>query len=97
MVYALDINQSTFAPARFSTIGSFLSVLLPAVLLMAGFVFLGITIWASYLVIQAKGEKKNLEDAQRMFKYSLLGIIIVSVAYLLTKVLGVIGNVNFGL
>ena len=97
MVYAIEINQDIFAPARFTTIGSLLSIVLSITMLVAGFTFIGVLVWASFRVIQAKGDKKNLEDAQRMFKYAVMGIIIISVSYLLTKILGVIGNVNFGL
>lgn len=97
MVYAIEINPTTFPAARFTTIGSLLNILLPSVYMIAGLVFLGILFWGAYIWIRASGDPKKLETSHNTLKYALLGIIVIAISYVITKVLLSMFGIDSGL
>lgn len=97
MVYAIEINPTTFPAARYATIGSLLNILLPSVYMIAGLTFLGMLFWGGYIWMRAKGDPKTLETSHNILKYSLLGIIIIAISYVLTKFVLSLFGIDSGL
>lgn len=94
-VLAIEINPTTFAPAQFATIGSFLNLIIPLLMGAAAIIFLFMLIWGGYTILTAGGNPENIKKAQKIFQFSILGLVIIVVSYLLVKILGVIFKINF--
>ncbi len=97
MVYAIEINPTTFPPARYGTIGSLINILLPSVYMIAGLTFLGMLFWGGYIWMRAKGDPKILGTAHDILKYSTLGIIVIAIAYVITKFMTSLFGIDSGL
>lgn len=94
MVYALDINQNTFAPAKFSNLGAILSVFLPLLTIGAAVVFLVMLLSAGFRLLTGAGNPEMIKKAQQTIGFAILGLFIVISAFLAVKLIGVVFNIN---
>lgn len=92
-VLAIDINQNTFAPARVTSISSIVNVFIPLVLTAAAILLLGMFFLGGYKILVSQGNAEKFEQAQMLITYSVIGFIIVVLAFFLTRLLGFITNV----
>lgn len=97
IAWVLIIDQGTFAPARFGTIGSFLTAILPLIMFAASFIMLGIFLWASFILIMSKGDPARFQTAKDSMKFAVLGLVLIATAYYFTKLAGFIAGISFGL
>ena len=92
MVYAIDVSKS-FAPAKFSSFGTIVNVILPNLILGAAIIFLVMILYGAFTYITAGDNPKNVQKAQQIFIFSGIGLLIVALSYsavfLITKVLNV--------
>ena len=97
-VYAVDLSDTTVNPlAKFGDLGGILNVVIPTLILGAALIFLGALLYGGYTIITAGGEPKNLQKAQSIMKYALIGLIIVVLSFLLTKVIEILLNIDLPL
>lgn len=94
MIYALDVSESNFAPAKFANIASFLNILLPLTMIGAALIFLVMALFGAFTWLTSGGEKENLAKAQKTFINAIIGLVIVVFAFVLTRVIGYILNVQ---
>lgn len=94
MVYALEINPTTFPAARFGTIGNILNLVIPTITVGASVVFLFMIIYAAITYIQSGGDAKKVTQAQSMFVYAIIGIILVVIANIIVRIIGYITKVE---
>lgn len=64
-----------------ATIGAFIGVLVQATLQLVGIIFLIFIIYGGFKWMTASGQQKHIEEAQRMITHSIIGLIIVVLAY----------------
>ncbi len=95
MVYALDISNPTQNPiAKFSTFATLLNVVVPFITIVAAFSFLGLFLWGGYLLITAGGNAERVKQAQKTITFSVVGLIIIVVAYLIVNIIETVLNIN---
>lgn len=94
MVYALTINPTSFPAARIATIGTLLNVIIPLITIGASLMFLFMMIRAAFTWLTSGGKPENLAKAQKMFIWAIVGFVVVLAAFALTKLIGMIFNVN---
>ncbi len=93
-VYAIDISQS-FRPAKYFTdIGSILNLFIPLVFTAASLVTLLFLIWGAYTLLTAGGDPENLQKAKKIFKWAILGFVMVILSFLLSRLVAKILNIN---
>ncbi len=97
MVYAIEINSTTFAPAKFATIGSLLNLLVPLITLTAAMLLLAMLLMGGFTFLTAGGDSKRVEEAQKMLTFSILGFIIIVISFLIVKVVGYVTGVKIPL
>lgn len=92
---ALNLYED-FPPARnFSDIASLLNILIPATFIIAALITMFMLIVASFRFVTAGGDQENIEKTKKIYKYSILGLVIIMIGYLVVKLLGRIFNVDF--
>ncbi len=98
-VYAVNIGDSAvwkLAP-RFTTLGSFVSFLLPILLLAAGIIFFVLVIAAGFIFLQNAGsEDAHALDKWRMIlTYGVIGLIIIFGAYWVLQIINFVTYQSF--
>lgn len=97
-VYAVDFSKETVNPlAKFGNLAVILNVVIPTLVIGSGLVFLAAFLYGGFTVITAGGEPKNIEKAQSIIKYALIGLLIVVLSFLMMKVIEVVLNIDLPL
>jgi FtsH-binding integral membrane protein len=94
MIYALEISQDNFAPAKFTNLASFLKILLPLTMVGAALIFLAMALFGAFTWLTSGGSQENLAKAQKTFINAIIGLVIVIFAFVFTKVIGYMLNVD---
>jgi len=95
MVHAIEIGKDIeFAPAKFANIASFLNIILPLTMLGAALIFLVMALLGGFTWLTSGGEKESLAKAQKTFVNAIIGLVIVIFAFVLTRVVGYMLNVQ---
>jgi len=93
-----QINESTlqeyFPPARHTNINSFTNVLIPILLTGAGIILLIMLFRGAFQIITAGGDAEAIQSGQRLFRYAILGFVVVLLSFIVVKLLGFILNVE---
>jgi hypothetical protein len=94
MVYAINISTIDFAPNKFANIAKFLNIILPLTMIGAALIFLVMALFGGFTWLTSGGSQENLAKAQKTFTNAIVGLVIVVFAFVLTKVIGYILNVQ---
>ena len=90
-VYAIDFSTQAVNPlAKFGNLAVILNVLVPVLIVGSGLLFLVALLYGGFTIITAGGEPKNIERAQSIIKYALIGLFIVVLSFLMIKIIEVV-------
>ena len=93
MVYAdFIINEDTFGPGRFASIGAIINLILPILMAGAGIAALFMLVLGALNWIKAGDNPENLKKAREYFTYAIVGLLIVVLSFAIVKLIGVIIN-----
>lgn len=93
-VYAIDLSEA-FGPAKyFNSIASFITLLIPLIFAAASIVTLGMLILGSYIFLTAGGDPENLQKSKKIFKWAILGFVMVIISFILVRLIARILNIN---
>lgn len=92
--------EDVYAPGKAlggesATIAKVANPLIANVLLLSGLFAFFVIILAGFNYITASGDKGKLEQAQNMLNYGILGLIVVVVAFLATRIIGAVIGFKF--
>ncbi len=90
MVYAIDINPTTFPAAKFSNIGMLLNVALPLIMAGAGLIFLTMTLMGAFNILTHGDNPEALKKAYSTMTYAVVGLLIVVASFIAVRVIGAI-------
>ena len=98
-VYAqVDFANPTINPiARYSTIGSFTNLFVPLMMIVAGFATLSMLLYGAYMFLTSEGNADKLKKAQSTLLYAVLGLLLVVMAFVITKIIGFLFKVQMPL
>lgn len=97
MIYAININESNFPPAKISNLGTILNVLLPLLQVGAALIFLVMLLQAAFTWITAGDKSENLSKAQKQIVFAIIGLLIVVFSFIFVKVIAYFLQVNLPL
>lgn len=100
LVFAKDQLSNLYEPgnklggtnATFSTLINPIIVNVLIVSALAAFITI---IVSGFSYITASGDKAKVEQSGRMLNYALLGLVLVVAAYLITRIVGSMVNIDF--
>lgn len=89
---AVDL-ETLYAPGaalggKSATLSNLLNPIIANVLVISGVAAFFTIFFAGFTYITAGGDKTKTEQAQQMLNYGILGLIVIVVAYLITKLVG---------
>ena len=82
------INPSTFAPARYANINTFVNFFTPLLMTGAALLFGGMMLWAAYTYLTAGGNADKVSQAKGMIVWAIIGIIVIVSASLVVQIVG---------
>lgn len=88
MVYAVEINPSTFPTARFGNISSILNIVLPLTLAGAGLVFLMMALMAAFNILTHGDSPEMLKKSYSSIVFAVVGLIIVVASFVVVRLIG---------
>ncbi len=87
-------NPHVFAPARISSIGTLMNLIIPLLLLGAALLFLIMGLMAGFNILTGGDNPDQIKKAQQSLGFSVLGIIIVICSFLAVKLISMVLGVN---
>jgi len=83
----MDINPTTFAPAKFANVSIFVNLLFPLIIIGAAVIFLVMLLLGAFSWITGAGTPENMKKVQGTFTFAVLGLVIVLISYLAVKLI----------
>lgn len=80
-------DPSVNPAAKFDTIGGFANVAIALLMGGSGLVFFAMMLMAAYTFMTAAGDAEKVKQAQKMFKFSIFGFVIILTSFLIIKVI----------
>lgn len=97
---AFDIRDK-FLPAKtgpsglpYQDIGGMLTFFLPIIMVVAILTFVGMIVWSGIELLNSSGDPKKLSELKNRIIGSVIGIILILSAYILTNLLGSVFNIK---
>jgi hypothetical protein len=99
-VLAAEPLQDLYAPGKAlggsgATISNLLNPLIYNILIISGILAFIVIILAGFNYVSAGGDKNKLELAQDMLNYGILGLVLVVLAFLITRIIGAVFGFKF--
>lgn len=76
-------------------IGTLLTPLINNIFIISGIFAFFTIIFAGFTYITASGDKGKTEQAQHMLNYGILGLVVVVLAFLITRIIGTVFGFKF--
>lgn len=95
--YAIDINQTTFAPARIESISSIVNLAIPLVMTAGALLLLAMLLMAGYNLVIAGPSSENFQKVKEKLFWALFGFGLIATSFFLTRLIGFITNVKIPL
>jgi len=91
----VDFSKSTVNPvAKFGNFGSLLNQILPTIMIVASLVCLALLLMGAYTYVSSSGEQEKLQKARKTITYSIFGLILILLSYLLVRVVSFITGIT---
>jgi hypothetical protein len=97
MENGLQINPSTFAPAKITNLGTILNVILPLLQAGAALLFLATLLQAGFIWITAGDKPENIAKARKKIFFAIIGLLIVVLSFVFVKIIGYMLQINMPL
>jgi hypothetical protein len=95
MIFAIEITQDTFAPAKFANVSVLLNVVLPLATGGAALLFLAITLLAGFKIITHGDNPDEIKKSQQTIAFAVLGLVVVIISFLVVQLVGrILGITN---
>ncbi len=92
----LDLSDPNVNPtARFSDINTIFSLLFRLAVIGGFILFVAFGLYGAYLILTAGENSEQVSKAQKLFTFSIIGIILVVTSIILSRVVGYIFKIEF--
>ncbi|OGK20135.1 hypothetical protein A3C23_01375 [Candidatus Roizmanbacteria bacterium RIFCSPHIGHO2_02_FULL_37_13b] len=92
---ALNIEQDFPIAKNFSNISSLLNLFINLSLTIAAVLVLFMLIYGAFIYLTAGGVSENLQKAQKIIMWSILGLVMILASFFLVRLIGRIMGVDF--
>jgi len=94
----VDLTSTTVNPiAKYSSIDKFTNLFVPLMIIFAGLSTLAMLLYGAYMFLTSEGNAEKLKKAQNTLFYSVLGLLLVVFAFIITKIIGFLFKVQMPL
>jgi fumarate reductase subunit C len=98
-VYAeVNFGDSSINPiAKFDTITKFVNLLVPIMMLVGGLITLFMLLYGAFTYLTSEGNADKVKKSQSILKSAVLGLFLIVVSFIVTKIIGYVLKVNMPL
>ncbi|MCX6732431.1 MAG: pilin [Candidatus Roizmanbacteria bacterium] len=98
-VYAeVNFGDKTVNPiAKFDSITTLVNLILPIMMLVGGFITLGMLLLGAYRYLTSEGNPEKVSKAQSVIMYAIIGLFLIVASFVLTRIIGYVLKVNMPL
>ena len=82
------LNNNVALKGKFTNLGDIVSVLIPYIFGITGFILLLMIVFSGFQMLTSAGDPKTMESGQKRLMNSLIGFIIIFLAYWIVKFVG---------
>ena len=82
------LNKDVALKGKFTNLGDVVNALIPYIFGIAGFILLLMIIFSGFQMLTSAGDPKAMEAGQKRLMNSLIGFIIIFLAYWIVKFVG---------
>jgi len=95
-VYAqVDFSQESVNPiAKFDSIAKFVNLLIPIMMIGGGLITLVMLLYGAFMYLTSEGNADKIKKSQAVLMYAVIGLFLIVVSFVLTKVIGTIFGVK---
>ncbi len=91
----VDISNPSVNPvAQFADISILLNQVLPTIMIVAALVFLAILLFGAFTYVTSSGEQEKITKARKTITYSIAGLILIFLSYLIVTVVSMITGIT---
>ncbi len=95
-----SLLKDVYAPAKVlggdnATLSTLINPLIANILIISGLVAFATIIFAGFNYITSNGDKGKVEQAMQMLNYGILGLIVVTTAFVATRIIGAVIGFKF--
>ncbi len=95
LLSAVDFSKPTVNPAaQYADIGSILNQVLPAIMIVASLVCLALMLVGAISYLTSSGEQEKTQKARRTITYSVVGIILIFLSYLIVRLVSLVTGIT---
>ena len=93
-VYGIDLRTDFVPAANFGTISSFVNLFIPLMMVAASVLTLIMFLWGGFTYLTAGGDSEMIAKAQKIFSFTIVGLVLIISSYLFVKLIGKILGIN---
>ena len=95
LLAVVDISKPSVNPvAQFGDIGKLLNQILPTIMLTASLVFLAILLYGAFSYVTSSGEQEKIQKARKTITYSMVGLVLIFLSYLIVQIVSMITGIT---
>ena len=94
MTFAIEINPTTFQPARITNIGTLLNVVLPLMMTGAALIFLVMTLYGAFNLLTHGSNPEIIKKAYSTIVFAVIGLFIVIASFVAVRLIGNLLGIN---
>ncbi|MFZ2026033.1 MAG: hypothetical protein WAV30_01975 [Microgenomates group bacterium] len=83
--------------AKFNSIGVFTNIIIPIMMILGGFLTLSMLLYGAFTYLTSEGNADKVKKSQSILVYAILGLFLIVISFVLTRIIGTIFNVQMPL
>lgn len=92
---AVDFSQPNVNPvAKFGNLSKLLNQVLPTLMIVSSLVCLAMLLVGAFSYVTSSGEQEKTQKARKTITYSILGLVLIFLSYLLVTVVSYITGIQ---
>lgn len=92
---AVDFSQPNVNPvARFGNLSTLLNQVLPTLMVVSSIVCLAMLLMGAFSYVTSSGEQEKVQKARKTITYSILGLVLIFLSYLLVRIISFITGIT---
>ena len=88
-----DINPV----AKFSSISKFVNIFIPLMTTVGGIAALIMLLYGAYMYLTSEGNPEKIKKSQATLMYAVIGLFLMTISYIITRIIGYVLKVDMPL
>mgnify|MGYP000399453097 CR=1 FL=1 len=86
-------NPAVNPVAQFSNLSKVLNQVLPTIMVVASLVCLALLLMGAFSYVTSSGEQEKVQKARKTITYSIIGLVLIFLSYLMVRVISFVTGI----